>query len=110
MKMHELLIRKPQKRTQRKIHYFLGVLFAVFVVCGLASETVHAQEYYPFLQVDVGRSNNEAELQEGFFSFTALDSGAVFNGITVELESTPGDDGAAGVGKDPLHSLPYPAP
>jgi hypothetical protein len=93
MKRNEFIIKKPEKQTQRKISHSLLVLFAVFIICGMESEKVHAQEYFPFLQVDVGANNSDAQLQEGFVPFTALDSGTVFNGITIELESNQEDGG-----------------
>jgi hypothetical protein len=84
MKKKEMLVQKLRKRTTQKTG-LLKVLMAAFVICGLASETVHAQEYFPF--------HNNTQFQKKFIPFTVLDSGAVFNGITIELESNQEDGG-----------------
>ncbi len=86
MKIKDMLIRKLGERTIGKNYVLLYVLFAAVVVCGMTGEIAYAQQYYPFLKLDISNRNVEAQTEPGFTSFTLLDSGSEIDGVTVELD------------------------
>jgi hypothetical protein len=91
MKIKDMLVRKIAKRTRGKNYVLLYMLFAAIVACGMSVEIAYAQEvYYPFLKLDVSNRNAESQTEPGFTSFTLLDSGSEFDGVTVELAPTTG--------------------
>jgi hypothetical protein len=90
MNVLDKLIRNGREQTRRRSYILLYLLFVMFLICGVVSETAHAQTTYPFLLLDFSNNNSAALTEPGFTSFMIGDSGSIIDGIKVEFAAITG--------------------